>query len=89
MTLIDFIVLGVVAAICGTIGESLVGYSTGGCLMSAVVGYIGALVGVWVARQFGLPEFVAVSIGGEAFPVVWSIIGSALLVGVLSIFRRV
>jgi len=88
MTLIDFLVLGVVAAICGVIGQALVGYSVGGCLMSAVVGYIGALFGVWVARQFGLPELISVSIGGQAFPVVWSIIGSALLVGILSLFRR-
>jgi len=88
MTLIDFLVLGVVAAICGVIGQALVGYSVGGCLISAVVGYIGALIGVWVARQFGLPELISVSIGGQAFPVVWSIIGSALLVGMLSLFRR-
>lgn len=88
MTLIDFLVLGVVAAICGVIGQALIGYSVGGCLISAVVGYIGALIGAWVARQFGLPELIAVSIGGQSFPVVWSIIGSALLVGILSLFRR-
>jgi len=88
MTLIDFLILAVVAALCGMIGQTLVGYSVGGCLISAVVGYIGALLGVWVARQFGLPELVAVTIGGQTFPVVWSIIGSALLVGILSLFRR-
>ncbi len=88
MTLIDFLVLGVVAAICGFIGQALVGHSVGGCLVSAFVGYIGALIGMWVARQFGLPELIAVSIGGEAFPVMWSIIGSALLVAGLSMVRR-
>ncbi len=89
MTLIDFLVLGVVAAICGFIGQALVGHSVGGCLVSAFVGYIGALIGLWVARQFGLPELIAVEIGGEAFPVVWSIIGSALLVAVLAAVRRI
>ena len=88
MTLIDFLILAVVAAICGMIGEALVGYSVGGCLVSAVVGYLGALIGMWVARQFGLPELFTVSVGGQAFPVVWSIIGSALLVAVLSMIRR-
>ena len=88
MTLIDFLLLAVVAAICGMIGESLVGYSVGGCLVSAVVGYVGALIGMWVARQFGLPGLFTVSIGGQAFPVVWSIIGSALLVAVLAMIRR-
>jgi len=88
MTLIDFLLLVVVAAVCGMIGESLVGYSVGGCLVSAVVGYIGALIGMWLARQFGLPELFTVSVGGQAFPVVWSIIGSALLVAVLAMIRQ-
>lgn len=88
MTLIDFLVLGVVAAICGMIGQSLAGYSVGGCLTSAVIGYIGAFIGAWVARQFSLPELLAVSVGGQSIPVVWSIIGSALLVAGLSLVRR-
>lgn len=88
MTLIDFLVLALVAAICGLIGQALVGYTIGGCLVSAVVGYVGALIGMWLARQFGLPELIAVNIGGQPFPVIWSIIGSALLVGILAMFRR-
>jgi uncharacterized membrane protein YeaQ/YmgE (transglycosylase-associated protein family) len=88
MTLIDFLLLAVVAAICGAIAQSLVGYSVGGCLVSAFVGYVGALIGVWVARQFGLPELLSVSVGGQAFPVIWSIIGAAILVAVVSLVRR-
>jgi len=88
MTLIDFLILAVVASICGLIGQSLAGYSVGGCLVSAVIGYIGAFVGMWVARQFGLPELFTVSVGGSSIPIVWSIIGSALLVAILSILRR-
>jgi uncharacterized membrane protein YeaQ/YmgE (transglycosylase-associated protein family) len=88
MSIIDILILAVVAAVCGLIGQALVGYSVGGCLVSAVVGYIGALIGMWLARQFGLPELVQVSIGGQSFPVIWSIIGSALLVAILSLFRR-
>ena len=89
MTLIDFLVLAVVAALCGMIGQSLAGYSLGGCLVSAVIGYIGAFVGVWVARAVGLPELITVSAGGSTIPVIWSIVGSALLVAALALFRRV
>jgi len=89
MTIVDFIILAVVAAICGMIGESLVGYSVGGCLTSAVIGYIGAFIGLWVARQFGLPEIFTVSVGGSSIPILWSIIGSAVLVGALALIRRV
>jgi uncharacterized membrane protein YeaQ/YmgE (transglycosylase-associated protein family) len=88
MTLIDFLILAVVAAVCGMVGESLVGYSVGGCLTLAVIGYIGAFIGLWVARQFGLPELFVVTVGGKAIPVVWSIIGSALLVAGLAVIRR-
>jgi hypothetical protein len=40
------------------------------------------------ARQLGLPEFLAIHIGSESFPVVWSIIGSALLLLVISLLVR-
>ena len=60
----------------------------GGCLVSAVVGFVGALVGVWLARSLGLPELLTVHVGGTAFPVVWSIIGLALLLLVISLVVR-
>jgi uncharacterized membrane protein YeaQ/YmgE (transglycosylase-associated protein family) len=88
MTIIDFLLLLVVAAICGIIAQAIVGISMGGCLVSAVVGFVGALVGVWLARSLGLPELLTVHVGGTAFPVVWSIIGSALLLLVISLVVR-
>jgi uncharacterized membrane protein YeaQ/YmgE (transglycosylase-associated protein family) len=56
--------------------------------VSAVVGFVGAFWGLWLARQFGLPEFYTISVGGEIFPVIWSIIGSfvlAMMVGFLKL----
>jgi uncharacterized membrane protein YeaQ/YmgE (transglycosylase-associated protein family) len=88
MTIVDFLILALVAAVCGMIGQSLAGYSIGGCLVSSLIGYVGAFIGLWVARQFGLPELFTVTVGGTSIPVVWSIIGSALLVGGLAILRR-
>jgi uncharacterized membrane protein YeaQ/YmgE (transglycosylase-associated protein family) len=88
MTIIDFLLLLVVAAICGSIGQALVGVSVGGCAISAVVGFIGALIGMWLARQANLPEPLMVQVGGGSFPVFWSVIGSALLVGILALFNR-
>lgn len=79
MTLIGFVILLVIAAIAGSIGMAITGYSRGGCLFSAIVGFLGAFIGMWVARQFGLPELIPVTVEGETFPVVWSIIGSAIL----------
>jgi uncharacterized membrane protein YeaQ/YmgE (transglycosylase-associated protein family) len=87
MTIVDFIILALIAAIAGAIGQSLAGYYLGGCFVSAVVGYIGALIGFWLSRQLGLPEPLVVIIGGQPFPVLWSIIGAllfSLVVGALS-----
>jgi uncharacterized membrane protein YeaQ/YmgE (transglycosylase-associated protein family) len=79
MSLIGFVILLVIAAIAGSLGMAITGYSRGGCLFSAIVGFLGAFIGMWVARQFGLPELIPVTVEGETFPVVWSIIGSAIL----------
>ena len=88
MDLVQLLVLLLIAAVCGAIGQSLVGYSVGGCLVSIVVGVIGAYLGLWVARQFGLPEIFSVNIGGQSFPILWSILGSALFAAALGLINR-
>lgn len=91
MTWLGLLVLLVVAAIAGAIGQSIAGYSLGGCLVSSAVGLIGALIGAWLAGALGLPELFVVSIGGWPFPVIWSIIGAtlfALVIGLLTRGRR-
>jgi len=85
MNLIEFLLLLLVAGVCGSIGQSLAGFSRGGCLAAVATGFIGALVGVWIARASGMPELFAVTIGGATFPILWSIIGSALFIGLLSL----
>ncbi len=88
MTIIEFVLLLIVAAICGSLGQALAGYSYGGCLLATVVGFVGAWLGVWLARQLGLPVFLPVSIGSQSFPIIWSIIGSALLALALGLVTR-
>jgi uncharacterized membrane protein YeaQ/YmgE (transglycosylase-associated protein family) len=88
MTLIGFLVLLLIAAICGAVGQSLAGYDLGGCLVSIVVGFIGAYIGLWIAGKFGLPEFFTISIDGKPFPVIWAVIGSALFTLIVALIRR-
>lgn len=88
MSVTSFLLLLLVAAICGAIGQALVGYSLGGCLISAIVGFVGALFGSWLAVQLGLPEPLPIRIGSETFPILWSIIGSALLVAGVAMLNR-
>lgn len=74
----EFLFLLLVAAVCGGIGQIISGYSLGGCFASIVVGFIGAWLGPWIARELDLPMFYTITIGSKNFPVVWSIIGSAI-----------
>jgi uncharacterized membrane protein YeaQ/YmgE (transglycosylase-associated protein family) len=88
MDWIDLLVLLLIAGLCGALGQTISGYSRGGCLVSIALGFIGALIGMWIARKLGLPELFAVNIGGTRFPIIWSIIGSALFVAVISLLTR-
>jgi uncharacterized membrane protein YeaQ/YmgE (transglycosylase-associated protein family) len=88
MDLWSFLILLLVAGVCGAIGQAIAGYSHGGCLVSVALGFIGALLGMWLSRAIGIGEILAIEIGGKNFPVVWSIIGSTLFVAIISFFTR-
>lgn len=91
MSLAGFLLMLVIAAIAGAIGQALAGYSLGGCLASIVVGFLGAFVGTWIASEFHLPDFLTIAIDGRGFPLFWAVVGAALLsavVGWLSRQRR-
>jgi uncharacterized membrane protein YeaQ/YmgE (transglycosylase-associated protein family) len=88
MSLMHLLALLVVAGVIGAIGQSIAGFSRGGCLVSIAIGFIGAVLGVWLARILGLPEMFVITIGGTRFPLVWSIIGSALFVAVIGFLTR-
>lgn len=88
MTLIGFLVLLLIAAICGGIGQSLAGYDLGGCLVSIVVGFIGAYIGLWVAAKMGLPRLFEINIEGKPFPILWAIIGATIFTLIMALLRR-
>ena len=88
MGVLEFLILLLVAAICGAVAQAIAGFSRGGLLVSIAVGFIGALLGVWLQRVTGLPEFFTVEVGGQAFPIIWSIIGGVLFAAVVSLVTR-
>jgi len=87
MTLGSFLLLLLIAGICGSLAQALTGYSHGGCLVSIALGFVGAVLGTWLGGLLGLGEILAVPIGGQSFPIVWSIIGAALFVAILNVLR--
>lgn len=88
MSLVEFILLLVIASISGGIGQSLAGYSFGGCFSSILVGFIGAWLGKWIMIEFDLPVLFSITLYGKSYPVVWSIIGSAVFAFALGIITK-
>lgn len=88
MSIIELLILLVIAAICGAIGQAIAGYSLGGMVITTVVGFIGAFLGTWLARTFNLPELLMINVGGQPFPIVWAIVGSAIFTAIVALFTR-
>jgi uncharacterized membrane protein YeaQ/YmgE (transglycosylase-associated protein family) len=88
MTIWHFLLLLVVAGLCGSLGRAMAGTSRGGCLGSIALGFIGALLGTWLARVLGLPGILVFSIDGQPFPVIWATLGAALFVAILGFLAR-
>jgi uncharacterized membrane protein YeaQ/YmgE (transglycosylase-associated protein family) len=88
MSIIEFLLLLLIAGICGSVAQAMVGFSRGGCLVSIALGFIGALLGTWLARLAGLPELLNIQLSGQSFPIIWSIIGAALFAAVLALIAR-
>jgi len=88
MNIWEILILLLVAGICGSLAQAIVGYSHGGCAVSIAMGFIGALLGTWLARATQLPDLFTLQIGDQTIPVIWSIIGAALFAAVLGLVTR-
>lgn len=85
MNLLQLVILLIIAGITGSIAKSMVGFKPGGCIISIIVGFIGAYIGTILARELRFPDLLSFYVGGVSFPIIWSIIGAALFVAVLSV----
>ncbi len=79
MSVLGFFVLLIVAAVCGSVGAAIAGYSRRGCLANIAIGLIGALIGSWLAGQLHAPLFPVVA----GIPVLWAVVGAALFMAVI------
>lgn len=76
-----FLLSVAIAALAGATGARLAGRAPTGCWLSIVLGWIGSLLGSWLADLLGLPVLWEI----EGFPVIWAICGAALFVGLLNL----
>ena len=83
LSITGLIILLVIAGICGAIGRSIAGGTAGGFFVSIAVGFIGALLGTFIAQMARLPELLVITVDRQPFPILWSIIGAALFVAII------
>lgn len=86
MSLESILILLLLTGVCGAIGQAITGSWSGGVLGSIVIGFLGWLIGSWLAVRLGLGELLPLYIGGWSFPILWSIIGSALIGLLVNLF---
>ena len=68
--LIEFVLLLVIAGICGAVAQRLAGNKNAGCLGSIALGFIGAILGTVIARKADLPIIFPIQVGGKTFPII-------------------
>jgi len=88
INLTALLILIVIAAVCGSVGRAIGGDVRGGFIVSTALGFIGAMLGPWIAHQLKLPEPFLLAIAGQPFPILWSIVGAAIFVALIHLISR-
>lgn len=88
MSLLSFLFFLLIASVTGAIGAKLAGRKKMGCISSIALGFIGALIGNFIAQKLDLPLFLGIRIGSYSFPIIWAVLGSAIFVAFLNLFSR-
>jgi uncharacterized membrane protein YeaQ/YmgE (transglycosylase-associated protein family) len=83
-----FLIVLLIAAVIGLVAKGIAGFSRGGLLVAIAIGFVGALLGIWIHTATGAPELLTVEVGNTHFPIVWSIIGGVVFVCFVSLFTR-
>ena len=83
--MIDILISLIIAGIAGSIGRSISGFSRGGCIISIVVGFIGAMIGSWLSRELQFPDPFVITIRGTTYNILWTIIGAVIFTAALSL----
>jgi uncharacterized membrane protein YeaQ/YmgE (transglycosylase-associated protein family) len=88
MPLVGLLVLLVIGVACGAMAELVLRARVGGVLASAALGFIGALVGAWVAEQARLPGALPVRVDGSSMDALWSALGAIAVLFLVTFARR-
>jgi uncharacterized membrane protein YeaQ/YmgE (transglycosylase-associated protein family) len=91
MDLLELSIVLVIAGICGAFAELIMGFSPRGMLVilvSIIVGVIGAFLGYWIFTSIlALPGILTIRVGTIRFDLLWTVVGSLLLLLLLQGLR--
>lgn len=88
MSFLNVVLLLAIAGVCGFLATKLMGARRINIILMIILGFIGAALGQWVAGFYNLPLFLPVEIGTRTFPVVWALVGSVAIVGIVAAIQQ-
>jgi uncharacterized membrane protein YeaQ/YmgE (transglycosylase-associated protein family) len=78
MSILEVIILLVVAAIAGIVSQKITNVQTGGLVMSIILGFVGAWLGRTLSNALTIGDPIHINVVGHSFPVLWTLTGAAL-----------
>ncbi len=87
MNFLEIIILLFISGIACSISQVISGYSIGGCFLSVILGFIGAVSGIWIAHHFHFPEVLDIKFNSGSLPLFWALTGAILFSLMLNILN--
>jgi uncharacterized membrane protein YeaQ/YmgE (transglycosylase-associated protein family) len=84
MQVVDFLLLLVIAGVFGWLGAVIMGAKRMNFALLIIAGLVGAVVGRYIRNFVELPELYTFQVGSMSFPVVWTILGCVIVVGIVA-----
>ncbi|GEM_PF-1727843 len=88
MEILEFSYLFIIIGLCTVITHSILNLSKAGVFIAAIIGTVGAVIGVVLVRMLHVPELLTIDVAREPIPVIWSIMGSGMFAILFSIFLK-
>jgi len=85
---LNVLMLLAIAGVCGFVASKLMGAKRINIVLMIVLGFVGAVVGQWIADYFGMPLVLPLYIGAKTFPLLWAFLGSIVVVGIVSAVQQ-
>ena len=88
MNIWHILLLLLIAGVCGFIATKMMGAKRINIVLMVILGFIGAALGQWLAAVFSFPLLLPLEIGARTFPLVWALIGSIAIIGIVSAIQQ-